>query len=133
VNDDIVDVTRRNSEAPETVKDGDTIPHLMEALDWSLGTPVLIAPGEIIAFSAQHARATVRNLTDMTRISMDTRSLRIPDHLAGRGARNVDGRARWATPRMFKRLSDNKPLAEVLRIQGLQRYEPKHLTGSRSK
>ncbi|HEY1899280.1 MAG TPA: hypothetical protein VGG49_05755 [Steroidobacteraceae bacterium] len=123
---DIVDVMRRTSEAPETVKAGETIPHLMEALDWSQGIPVLIAPGEIIAFSAQHAHATVRNLTDMTRISMDTRTLRIPDHLAGRGARNVDGRARCTTPRMFKRLSDDKPLPEVLQIQGLQRYEPGH-------
>ncbi len=90
-----------------------------------LGIPVLIGPGEIIAFSAQHAHATVHNLTDLTRISMDTRTLRIPDHLAGRGARNVDGRARWTTRGMFKRLSDNRPLTEVLRIQALQRFEPR--------
>jgi hypothetical protein len=124
---DISDVIRRNREAPETVKDGDLIPHLTDALDWSQGIPVLIAPGEIIAFSAQHAHATVHNLTELTRISMDTRTLRIPDHLAGRGARNVDGRARWTTPGMFKRLRDNKPLTEVLGIQALQRFEPGHL------
>ena len=120
---------RRNREVPEAVKDGDMIPRLLDALDWSQGIPVLIGPGEIIAFSAQHAHATVHNLTDLTRISMDTRTLRIPDHLAGRGARNVDGRARWTTPGMFKRLSDNQPLTEVLRIQALQRFEPGRLVG----
>jgi len=126
---DISDVMRRNREVPEAVKDGDMIPRLLDTLDWSQGIPVLIGPGEIIAFSAQHAHATVHNLTDLTRISMDTRTLRIPDHLAGRGARNVDGRARWTTPGMFKRLSDNKPLTEVLRIQALQRFEPGQLVG----
>lgn len=126
---DISDVMRRNREVPEAVKDGDMTPRLLDALDWSQGIPVLIGPGEIIAFSAQHAHATVHNLTDLTRISMDTRTLRIPDHLAGGGARNVDGRARWTTPGMFKRLSDNKPLTEVLRIQALQRFEPGQLVG----
>jgi hypothetical protein len=126
---DISDVIRRNREAPETVKDGDLIPHLLDALDSSQGIPVLIAPGEIIAFSAQHAHATVQNLTDSTRISLETRTLRIPDYRAGRGACNVDGRARWMTPGMFRRLSDDKPLTEVLAIESLQRFEPRQLVG----
>ena len=125
----ISDVVRRNREVPETVKDGDMIPQLLDALDWSQGIPVLIAPGEIIAFSAQHAHASVHNLTDCTRISMDTRTLKTPDHVAGRGARNVDGRARWMTPGMFKRLSDNRPLTEILAIEALQGFEPGHLIG----
>jgi hypothetical protein len=36
----------------------------------------------------------------------------------------VDGRARWMTPGMFKRLSDGKPLTEVLQIGELWPFEP---------
>ena len=120
---DISDVMRRNREAPETVKAGEMIPQPLEPIDWDSGLPVVIAPGEIIAFSAQHAHAAVRNRSALTRISLDTRTLRIPDHCAGRGARNVDGRARWMTPGMFRRLSDGIPLVEILNVDGIQPFE----------
>ncbi len=121
---DISNVISRNRNAPKNVKGDDLVPHLLEDLDWSQGIPVLIAPGEVIAFSAQHAHAGIRNLTEFTRISLDTRTLRIPDHLAGRGACNVDGRARWMTPGMFNRISDSEPLTNVLQIEALQQFDP---------
>lgn len=119
---DIADVMRRNREAPETVGKGEMVPRLLEDLDWSKAQPVTIAPGEIIAFSSQHAHAGVQNHTDLTRISLETRTLDIPDHLAGRGARNVDGRARWMTPGMFRRVSDGRPLTEVLGVEAVEEY-----------
>ena len=114
---DIADVIRRNREAPETVKEGEMVPHLLEEVDLAAAQPVTIAPGEIIAFSAQHAHVGLENTTDLTRISLDTRTLRISDARAGRGAANVDGRAKWATYGMFRRLSDGAALADVLGVE----------------
>ena len=118
---DIAEVMRRNREAPASVGKGEMVPRLLEEIDWSQARPVTIASGEIIAFSSQHAHAGVQNHTDLTRISIETRTLNIPDHLAGRGAPNVDGHARWATPGMFRRVSDGRPLTEVL---GVEPFEP---------
>ena len=119
---DIADVMRRNREAPDTVGKGEMVPRLLEEIDWSQACPVTIAPGEIIAFSSQHAHAGVQNHTDLTRISLETRTLNLPDHLAGRGARNVDGRARWITPGMFRRVSDGRPLTDVIGAKGMELF-----------
>ena len=110
---------RRNQESPETVKAGEMVPQLLEPIATDAGIPVVITPGEVIAFSAQHAHAGVRNHTGLTRISLETRTLRIADHLAGRGARNVDGHARWMSPGMFRRVSDGVPLIEILQVDSL--------------
>ena len=118
---DIAEVMRKNREAPASIGKGEMVPRLLEDIDWAQARPVTIEPGEIIAFSSQHAHAGVQNHTDLTRISLETRTLNIPDHLAGRGARNVDGHARWATPGMFRRVSDGQPLTEVL---GVDEVEP---------
>jgi hypothetical protein len=123
---DISDVMRRNREAPETVKADDMAPRLLEQIEWEKGSPVVIAPGEVIAFSAQHAHAGVPNHTPFTRISLETRTLRIADLLSGRGARNVDGRARWMTPGMFRRVSDNTPLTDILHVEALAPFEWRH-------
>ena len=119
---DIADVMRRNREAPERVGKGEMVPRLLEEIDWADARPVTISPGEIIAFSSQHAHAGVQNHTDLTRISLETRTLNLPDHLAGRGAPNVDGHARWATPGMFRRVSDGRPLTEVLGVEAVEAY-----------
>jgi hypothetical protein len=116
---DISDVMQRNRQSPSTVRSAEVVPRLLERVDPGEGVPVLIAPGEVIAFSAQHvhggvANHTGKNHTGKTRISLETRTLFIPDHVRGLGAPNVDGRARWATPGMFRRLSDGEPLDKVL-------------------
>ena len=97
------------------------VPRLLEDVDLSQAVPVTIAPGEIIAFSTQHAHVGVPNHTDLTRISLDTRTLRLSDHRAGRGAANVDGRAPWVAFGMFRRVSDGVPLAQLL---GVNEMEP---------
>ena len=111
------DVVRRNREAPETVREGDLLPRLLEEVDPRDALPVTIDPGEVIAFSAQHAHVGIQNHTDYTRISLDTRTLQIRDQIAGRGARNVDGWARWIAFGMFRRVSDGRPLPEVLGVE----------------
>jgi hypothetical protein len=50
--------------------------------------------GEVIVFSASHLHRTVRNSSGRTRFSLDFRAVHMPDHLAGRGAPNVDNASR---------------------------------------
>lgn len=123
---DIAEVIRRYRDARETVREGEIVPRLLEEVDAGDAVPVTITPGEIIAFSSQHAHAGVQNRTAYTRISIDTRTLQIQDLIAGRGARNVDGRARWVAYGMFRRVSDGRPLAEILGVEPMAPFaEPR--------
>src|SRR5690606_24659987 len=97
-------------------------PRPLDPIDPSEGEPVVIAPGEIIAFAAQHAHVGVPNRTDLTRISLETRTVRLADHRAGRGAPNVDGRARWIAYTLFRRLSDGAPMADILGVKPLEPF-----------
>ncbi|MBU0603354.1 MAG: hypothetical protein KKD25_13240 [Gammaproteobacteria bacterium] len=99
----------------------EAIPHLRETLPDGLAQPVLIEPGNILAFSGAHAHAGVGNHTGLTRISFETRTVWIPDLLARRGAPNIDGHAPWAAPGLFRRLSDGRRLHEVLGCQRVVR------------
>ena len=50
--------------------------------------------GEMIVFAAAHLHQTVKNASGRTRFSLDFRAVHMPDHLAGRGAPNVDNASR---------------------------------------
>ncbi|QEN88002.1 hypothetical protein FZC33_17535 [Labrys sp. KNU-23] len=100
----------------------DAIPHLSGAVDVGVVEPVVIEPGEVIAFSSAHAHAGVPNSTDFTRISLETRTLWIEDVVAGRGAPNVDGDAPWMAPGWFRRVSDGASLTEILGLNALEPY-----------
>ena len=60
--------------------------------------PVVIDVGDVIAFSGQHLHQGVTNVTDKTRISVEARTIRVSDHLVGRGAPNTDGSSPWSSP-----------------------------------
>lgn len=96
------------------------IPQLREEVPEDLAVPVLIDPGEIIAFSAAHAHTGVPNHTGLTRISLETRTLSIDDLCAGRGAPNIDGHAPWMAPGLFRRVSDGVKLTELLAVNELE-------------
>lgn len=119
---DLAELMAHNRTAPAEAPRKPMTPRPTEAIDPSRGQPVVINPGEIIAFSAQHAHVGVPNRTDLTRISLDTRSLRLSDHCAGRGARNVDGQARWIAYGMFRRLSDGAKLPTIFGVQDLEPF-----------
>jgi hypothetical protein len=88
----------------------------------ALGIPVVIEPGSAIAFSGAHAHAGIPNHTGTTRISLETRTVWIPDVLFGRGAPNIDGHAPWATPWLFRKVSDRKPLHQILGWKNLMPF-----------
>lgn len=102
---------------------GQIVPRSLETFDPESSRPVVIDCGEIIAFSSQHAHAGVPNHSGLTRISLETRTLLIEDHLEGRGAPNVDGWAHWTSPGLFRRLSDGTPLADLLGIERLVPFD----------
>ncbi|MDG2479600.1 MAG: hypothetical protein P8Q36_01860, partial [Alphaproteobacteria bacterium] len=52
--------------------------------------PVVIAPGEILAFSGAHLHASVPNQTGLMRYSIEVRTVDLGDMETGRGAPNVD-------------------------------------------
>jgi hypothetical protein len=72
----------------------------------------------------------VPNHTHLTRISLDTRTIRLDDIAAGRGAPNVDGRGRWISYGMFRRISDGVPLAELLGVRPFEPFEAAALDGA---
>lgn len=113
---DIVAIMERNKGHGRPVGQGEMVPRLVEEIDLSQALPVTIAPGEVIVFSSQHAHVGVPNHTDVTRISLETRTLRLADLETGRGAPNVDGRARWVSYGMFRRIADGKPLPDILGV-----------------
>ena len=125
---DILAIMERNRGRGQPVRQGEMVPQLLEEIDLAEAQPVTIAPGEIILFSSQHAHVGVPNGTDLTRISLETRTLRLTDLEAGRGARNVDGRARWVSYGMFRRIADGTPLPDII---GVNAFEPFSATESR--
>lgn len=98
------------------------IPHLTESISGEPAVPIVIDPGTIIAFSSAQAHAGVPNHTGVTRISLETRTIWIEDHLSGRGAPNIDGHAPFMSPGLFRRLSDGAKLEHVLGVKAVQPY-----------
>jgi hypothetical protein len=93
------------------------VPHFTEAISGEPMVPIVIDPATIIAFSGAHAHAGVPNHTGLTRISLETRTLWIEDHLSGTGTVNIDGSAALISPGLFRRLSDGAKLEKVLDVE----------------
>jgi hypothetical protein len=98
------------------------IPKLLEEVPSELAFPVTIEPGTVIAFSAAHAHTGVANHTGLTRISLETRTLFLEDFCAGRGAPDVDGRAPWMAPGLFRRVTDGVKLTELVGVNELEPF-----------
>ena len=75
--------------------------------------PILIEPGDLLCFSGAHLHASRPNRTGRVRISVDSRTVDLADHRAGRGAENVDGRAPRDGRDWFHRVSDGVALAKA--------------------
>jgi hypothetical protein len=73
----------------------------------------LVPPvGGIMLFSGDHLHASIPNLTDSTRYSIDFRTVTITDVRSGRGAPRVDVRCAGTALRDFRRLTDLAPMSE---------------------
>lgn len=116
----VIDLRKRN---PGLLRATDVVPIALQDVDPTWAVPLLIDPGEIVAFSGQHAHSSVANSTARTRLSIDVRTISIEDVLRGRGAPNIDGVAPYIAFRLFRRLSDGKALGAVLGRHEFERYE----------
>jgi hypothetical protein len=116
---DLPQVMERLRTAPRSLGPGQLAPRPTQSVDPDGGIPVVLNPGEIIAFSSAHAHVGVANQTGLTRISLETRTVSITDVRARQGAPDVDGQARWVAPGMFHRLSDGMALNVIL---GCERF-----------
>ena len=92
------------------------IPHLSEDIADLVAVPVVIDPGDVFVFSGAHAHGSVRNTSDLTRLSLETRTVDINDLQSGRGAPNLDGHAKWMAPGWFRRMSDGTAMNELLGV-----------------
>ncbi|HTB64675.1 MAG TPA: hypothetical protein VK727_00510 [Steroidobacteraceae bacterium] len=116
---DLAQVMEKLRTAPETLGPGQLAPRPTAPVAPNSAVPVVLEPGEIIAFSSAHAHVGVPNHTGLTRISLETRTVSITDTRARRGAPNVDGRARWVAPGLFRRLNDGVALNKILDCERL--------------
>ncbi len=112
----------RKTGGRDSITSDDAIPHPIEEVPPALGVPVVIDPGTVIAFSGAHAHAGVGNETGLTRISLETRTISIEDFRTGKGAHNLDGRAPWMAPGLFRRVADGTKLEQLIGMRGLEPY-----------
>lgn len=117
---DLAAIIARSREGGRNAVNADeAIPHVEPGADLGPAIPVVIAPGDVLLFSAAHAHAGVPNHTGLTRISLETRTVLIEDVRAGRGAPNIDGAAPWMAPGWFRRVSDGAKLSDLLGVDHL--------------
>ncbi len=116
-------IERGRKEGRTALAADDLIPHLKQDVSGEETRAVVIEPGDMLLFSGAHAHAGVPNRTGLTRISLETRTLWLPDVKAGRSAPNIDGEAAWMAPGWFRRPSDGARLCEVLGVDHLAPYD----------
>ncbi len=75
---------------------------------------LVIRPGDLLCFSANHLHGSATDDSRITRFNLDTRSVCLSHCRAGIGAPNVDGAAPRVTPEWFRRITDGLPLADAL-------------------
>ncbi len=90
------------------------VPEATEPMDTSSELRVVVAPGDVLCFSGAHLHASVPNTTDVTRFSVEVRTVHVDDVRSGHGAPNVDGAAPRVPLEWFVRLTDATPLPALV-------------------
>lgn len=89
------------------------VPEPSEPVDTSSELRLVIDPGDLLCFSGAHLHASVPNVSDRTRVSVELRTVNLDDFTRGRGAPNLDGRAPQVPLGWFRSLADGTPLSAV--------------------
>lgn len=85
-------------------------PHPTEAVDESDVVKVVLQPGDILNFSSAHLHASVVNITNATRFSVEMRTINRQDLRLGREAPNQDNAAATPMYSWFRSILDKSPL-----------------------
>ena len=90
--------------------DSPIVPEPSEPVDTSAELRVVIEPGDLLCFSGAHMHATVPNVSDSARCSVELRTVSLGDLEHGRGAPDLDGRAPVVPYEWFRSMVDGAPL-----------------------
>jgi len=97
------------------------LPVPTEDLPVSAGMPLVLQPGDMLAFSGQHMHGSIARDKTLARFSTESRTVSLSHIAAGFAAPNVDGRAPRVVPDWFEHMQDGTPLAETyFRLAGDQ-------------
>jgi hypothetical protein len=86
------------------------VPEPAEPVDMSSELRVVIEPADLLCFSGAHLHATVPNVSDAARCSVELRTVGLDDLKQGRGAPDVDGEAPVVPLEWFRSMVDGGPL-----------------------
>jgi Phytanoyl-CoA dioxygenase (PhyH) len=104
---DEIRALRRSGKRDEDVA---IVPEPSEPVDTSSELRMVVEPGDLLCFSGAHLHATVPNVSDQTRVSVELRTVSLDDLARGRGAPDVDGRAPKVPLEWFRSMEDGSPL-----------------------
>jgi len=104
---DEIRALRRSGKRDEDIA---IVPEPSEPVDTSSELRIVVEPGDLLCFSGAHLHATVPNVSDQTRVSVELRTVSLDDLAQDRGAPDVDGRAPRVPFEWFKSMEDGSPL-----------------------
>lgn len=87
------------------------LPVATEELPAAAAMPVVLQPGDLLAFSGQHLHGSVATEAGIARFSTESRTVTLRHVTAGLAAPNVDGCAPRVVPDWFQHMVDDTPLA----------------------
>jgi len=121
----------RKNAAQHVKTDTRVQPHAEEPIELEPAVCCVVPAGSVILFSAAHLHSTIVNTTDVTRWSIDFRTVHIDDVEQRRGAANHDSNSSGTPLRDFKRMRDFTPMSEAIvglydknPIEGVAVYTP---------
>ena len=101
---------RSRRRAGETDSDLPIVPEPSEPVNTSSELRVVIEPGDLLSFSGAHLHASVPNVSERARVSVEMRTVNLDDLARGRGAPEIDGRAPRVPLEWFRSMKDGSPL-----------------------
>jgi hypothetical protein len=104
---DEIRALRRSGKRSEDIA---IVPEPSEPVDTSSELRIVIEPGDLLCFSGAHLHASVPNVSERTRVSVELRTVNLDDITQGRGAPDLDGRARQTPLHWFRSMQDGSPL-----------------------
>ena len=107
---DAIRARRRRGERDEDIP---IVPEPTETVDTTTELRVVIDPGDLLCFAGAHLHASVPNVSDDTRYSVELRTINRDDFVHGRGAPSLDGQAPQVPREWFRSMTDGSSLATV--------------------
>jgi len=89
-------------------------PQVNETIDEAQQVRVTIEPGDMLCFSSAHLHASVANTSQLTRFSIEMRTVNIDDLLTGHQPPNIDNQANTPMYHWFRRMTNQQLLSDAM-------------------